>query len=293
MKVRPLPDPMPATSFLAVLIFEDGPGRRCEEPRVYPAAHPEIAYQLALADGNEQRYGRRFLGLSHLEESTDDVPQVARTQGGDAAELVVEKEMLAAFQDPRWAGVPCDPERLAAALRGPPALFDVEGLDAIPWHTYSHAYGPATDVPKDIRRLASSDADVRDGARWRLGGSVYHQGTLYPAAAVAVPFLVRLAADPRLPDRAGLLGLLEAIAESAAVDPDKLRQAWAWRQEHFGEIYAKTTAEMAEAEVASFRAVLETLLARRGAIETLGADDDPAVAKAAAAVLAHLARVPR
>jgi hypothetical protein len=30
-------------AFLAVLIYEDGPGRRCEEPRVYHTTHPEMA----------------------------------------------------------------------------------------------------------------------------------------------------------------------------------------------------------------------------------------------------------
>ncbi len=135
-----------------VLIYEDGPGRRCEEPHVYAATHPEIAYQLALADGNEQRYGRRFMGLWHLEEITEDVEPIARSQGGDARELVVSKDSLAAFSDPRWKGVACDETELAKALRGPPLLFEVEGLDSIPWHQYTHAYGTASDVPKDIRR---------------------------------------------------------------------------------------------------------------------------------------------
>src|SRR5436189_4690399 len=103
------------TAFLAVLIYDEGNGRRCEEPRVYHATHPEIAYQLALADGNEQRYGRRFLGLSHLEETTEDVEPIARSQGGDAKELLVSKEALAAFADPRWSSVACNEKELAEA----------------------------------------------------------------------------------------------------------------------------------------------------------------------------------
>jgi len=90
-------EPTSKTTFLAVLIYEDGPGRRCEESRVYSVNHPEIAYQLALSDGNEQRYGRRFLGLSHLEETDEDIEPLTRSQPGDAGELVVGKDALAAI----------------------------------------------------------------------------------------------------------------------------------------------------------------------------------------------------
>ena len=283
-------DTAPNIAFLAVLIYEDGPGFRCEEPRIYAATHPEIAYRLALADGNEQRYGRRFLGLSHLEETTQDVTCIARTQRGDARELIVSKDELAAFSDPRWKGVPCDEIELAKALRGPPLLFEIDGLDSIPWHQSTHAYGTASDVPKDIRRLASSDPEIRKQALWRLSGSIYHQGTLYPATIVAAPFLVRLVLNERLPDRFELLKFLNALAESAAVDPAKLREAWAWRAKNFGEIYAKPSAEMAEDEIACFLGVRQTLLLHRSAIQEVRSETEPKIATIAASILKHLDR---
>jgi hypothetical protein len=280
----------PQTAFLAVLIYEDGNGWRCEEPRVYHVTHPEIAYQLALADGNEQRYGRQFLGLSRLEETAEEIEPVARSQKGDARELVVDKDAQAAFSDPRWKGVPFDQAELEDVLREPPLLFEIEGLEKIPWHNYTHAYGTASDVPKDIRYLASSESEVREGALWQLFGSIYHQGTIYSATAVAVPFLLPLALDGRLPDRPKLCELLEAVAKSAAADPAKLRENWAFRAKHFGECYAKPTAEMADEEVANFLAVRRALLDRLGAIQELQSDSDPEVARAAASILGHLER---
>jgi hypothetical protein len=258
------------------------------EPRVYSASHPEIAYQLALAEGNEQRYGRRFLGLSHLEVTTEDVEPIARSQGGDASELVVRKDALAAFSDPRWKGVKCDETELANALREPPLLLEIEGLDSIPWHQYTHAYGTASEVPKDIRRLASSNPEVREQALWQLLGSIYHQGTLYSATAAATPFILQLALDTRLPDRSKPCEVLDALAESAAVDPAKLRETWEWRRKNFGEIYSKPTAEMAEEEVANFLAVRRALLSRRSKLQQLRSEKDPEVAKLAGSILKHL-----
>ena len=47
------------------------------------------------------------------------------------------------------------------------------------------AYGRALDVPCDLRRLASSDADVRAEALWQLGGSIFHQGDVFDSTAAA------------------------------------------------------------------------------------------------------------
>lgn len=41
-----------------------------------------------------------------------------------------------------------------------------------------------------IRNLASNDQDIRSESLWNLFDSIYHQGTLSPKAAFAVPFLV-------------------------------------------------------------------------------------------------------
>jgi hypothetical protein len=269
----------PQTIFLAVLIYDNGNGWRSEEPYVYHASHPEIAYQRALADGEEHRYGRQFLGLSRLEEIAREIERIARSQKGDAKELVVRKEDLAAFCDPRWSGVPCDPTELANALRDPPLLVEVEGLEQIRWHQYPHAYGPATDVPRNIRRLASSQTKVREQALWELSGSIYHQGTLYGATAVAIPCILRLAADTRVPDRPKMCRFLAAVAESAAVDATRIRDAWALRGKKLGEVFGKPTAEMAEEEIANVRAVRGAFLDHLHLLQKLQSDADSEVAR--------------
>src|SRR4051812_19710537 len=108
--------------FVAVLVFEDGPGRRGVEPHVFAATHPEVAYRCALARGGEERDGREFVGLAELRVATEDVAPIGRIEPGEARDLVVPKEALTAFRDPRWVGVPCDPAEVEAALLGPPVL---------------------------------------------------------------------------------------------------------------------------------------------------------------------------
>jgi hypothetical protein len=147
--------PTEQIDFVAVLIYDDGPRRRGIEAHVFRAAHPEIAYQCAIAKGAEKRYGRRLVGLAELAVKTGEAPTIGKTEGGDARELVVPKERLSAFQDPRWSSTPHDPAALEAALRGPPLLADLPGLNDVDWGSLSHAYGAASDVPLDLKRVAS------------------------------------------------------------------------------------------------------------------------------------------
>ncbi|MEU8074921.1 HEAT repeat domain-containing protein [Catellatospora citrea] len=87
-----------------------------------------------------------------------------------------------------------------------------ERLDDVDWAGITHAYGPAADVPDQLRGLASTDPEARRKARHALYGNIFHQGTRYEATAYAVPFLLELAADTAAPDRAELLALLTSIA---------------------------------------------------------------------------------
>lgn len=112
-------------------------------------------------------------------------------------------------------------EQPPAALERPPtaAVLDsaasevLAGLDEVPWRLLQHAYGPATDVPGQLRALLSPDAHVRERAMHHLYGNVWHQGTVYEATAYAVPFLIKLLAYPGTPDRAEVLHLLAVVAE--------------------------------------------------------------------------------
>ncbi|WP_448321681.1 HEAT repeat domain-containing protein [Streptomyces sp. CO7] len=86
------------------------------------------------------------------------------------------------------------------------------GLDAVDWSQLEHAYGPAEDVPAQLRDLCSEDADVRGKAMHALYGNIFHQGSRYQATAAAVPFIARMAAEVSLPDRHEFLTMLAALA---------------------------------------------------------------------------------
>jgi hypothetical protein len=86
------------------------------------------------------------------------------------------------------------------------------GLDEIDWAGLCHAYGPAGDVPGLLRALVSESPAERRHALHELYGNIFHQGSRYEATARAVPFLVRLALDPRTPRRDEIVHLLVALA---------------------------------------------------------------------------------
>ncbi|MBV1856550.1 HEAT repeat domain-containing protein [Catellatospora tritici] len=88
----------------------------------------------------------------------------------------------------------------------------LERLDDIDWALLTHAYGPADDVPGQIRDLARADDDVRIGAYQQLYASIVHQGSRYEATAYAAPFLLELLADEDVPDRPVLVEMLAVMA---------------------------------------------------------------------------------
>ncbi|HEY4410317.1 MAG TPA: hypothetical protein VGO87_10580 [Acidimicrobiia bacterium] len=88
----------------------------------------------------------------------------------------------------------------------------LEGLDAVEWRTRSHAFGEASNLPSLLRRVAAGGSDGHE-AVGELFNTVWHQGTVYDATAVAVPFVGELAgSDDVEPDlRELLMALLFAI----------------------------------------------------------------------------------
>jgi hypothetical protein len=85
-------------------------------------------------------------------------------------------------------------------------------LDDIDWSGLTHAYGSAQDVPELLRALGSPEKQVRADARYELYGNIYHQGTRFEATAYAVPYLLQLATDASIRDRATLIRLLASLA---------------------------------------------------------------------------------
>ncbi|MEW6735494.1 MAG: hypothetical protein AB1489_29655 [Acidobacteriota bacterium] len=88
----------------------------------------------------------------------------------------------------------------------------LEKLNDIDWQRISHAYGPATDVPDQLRALASLDKKIRDEAYHHLYGNIYHQGTRWSASAKVVPFLFELLAGKQVQEKDRIIHLLIALA---------------------------------------------------------------------------------
>lgn len=68
----------------------------------------------------------------------------------------------------------------------------LDSLDDAGWAERNHAYGSAADIPGLLRQVAS-EGDAAGEAISALYGRLFHQGTVYPATAAAVPFLAELA----------------------------------------------------------------------------------------------------
>jgi hypothetical protein len=81
----------------------------------------------------------------------------------------------------------------------------LERLDEVPWGELGAAYGPAEWVPEAIRGLLDPDPDERRSALDWLEEGVFHQQTADEATPYVIPFLIKLAAEPSVPDRYRIL----------------------------------------------------------------------------------------
>lgn len=86
------------------------------------------------------------------------------------------------------------------------------GLDDVPWAELRHSYGMADDVPGQLRAMQAGVWEGWDPPSAQLANHIVHQGTRSQAAVYTVPFLVRMALDPRLVNRHQFVALLGAIA---------------------------------------------------------------------------------
>jgi len=85
----------------------------------------------------------------------------------------------------------------------------LEGLPAVDWSQFQHAYGPAEDIPSLILGLSSSDPEEWVGAISGLYDTLCHQQcTVYEATPHAIPFLVELLMCPDVRCRGRILEFL-------------------------------------------------------------------------------------
>ena len=96
-----------------------------------------------------------------------------------------------------------DVRRVLARLR---AAGDLT-LDAVPWSRFDHFYGPGDEVPGMLAALAGPDPEEAERALWDLWSKTRHQGVNEAVIALAVPFLLRAAADHTVRNRSEILFL--------------------------------------------------------------------------------------
>jgi hypothetical protein len=104
-----------------------------------------------------------------------------------------------------------------------------DDLDQVRWAGLEHNYGTAEDVPGLLRACASRYAEAAAAAADQLDNVLYHQGGwVCPAASAALPFLVRLAADPQISVPVPVLELIASTAELVSlVSPRWVDPGWA------------------------------------------------------------------
>jgi hypothetical protein len=144
-------------------------------------------------------------------------------------------------------------------------------------------YENATAVPALLRALRSADPAEREHAEDELENRHFeHQEGIWEPAVAAVPFLIDVVADTRVPDRRPAVRLLDLIVRLAGDHPEPrdpaaeptLAQLALLPDDDFG-LYPEQVAAHA-----AIRAGVPTFI-------TLLRDPDPALRTAAASLLAH------
>jgi hypothetical protein len=190
------------------------------------AEHRDIAFELAMQFGRETCFGRKFEGLAHLGVTEKRVVRVWKEERGEPDDFVVPKNRLDAFSK-HWFVRRCKDSLFKERTNEPPFQMELEHLDRIPWYKLEHAYGNAFDVPKEIRRLTSTDCETQLAALERLCGTIYHQGSIFPATVPAVAALLEILANTSLANRDRIAQLFMHIAESSFVTAKQIREKWA------------------------------------------------------------------
>jgi hypothetical protein len=89
----------------------------------------------------------------------------------------------------------------------------LDDLDVVSWGDLTGAYGPAADAAMILRGLASPDKDIASEALDEFFSTFWHQGTVYPVTAAAVPFLVDLVTGAAVHHRNALCFALGGIGD--------------------------------------------------------------------------------
>ena len=136
----------------------------------------------------------------------------------------------------------------------------LEGLDAVAFEDVEDAYGPADEVPARLREILNG-GQAAERALKALAAGLWHQGTFSPAEPLAMPFLVRLAIDPGVPDRHAILRSLVQLVSSGEEDFDRGFEPFVYRTTPLAPEYDEAIAsiEAIRAALPAYRALLHDI----------------------------------
>lgn len=111
--------------------------------------------------------------------------------------------------------LPSRSQKREDALRSLPPEREalLAGIEAIPWHELHHAYGPADDVPNQLRMLLTDDPEVQDDAWEMLYSNIFHQGNVWEATPYTIPFFLQMLAYDGPPPKTSILWMLTTLVE--------------------------------------------------------------------------------
>ncbi len=168
--------------------------------------------------GRHAEFGREFLGLSGwlatLEDLFDDEVEAMNTLQQHSSPQV----MTAEAREKWLAELGVDEVAAIEEFESFDALSD-EFYEIEWWHKDA-AFGIATPVAVDLQRCCAADAAFAGAAAFSVLDALHHQGTVYPVAATALPFIVDLLSDERVLCRRVLASGLFQLAHSVAEVPE-------------------------------------------------------------------------
>ncbi|MFF7249796.1 hypothetical protein ACFZBU_38530 [Embleya sp. NPDC008237] len=119
-------------------------------------------------------------------------------------------EALPEVWSEEWRGTERDVRVVVARM--PVEVRDGFVYERVPWGRFSHAYGSGENVPEDLEEMRCADAVTAERGLRSLWNSISHQGSRCSVAPLAVPFLLRIAADCSTHHRADTLELVAVVA---------------------------------------------------------------------------------
>ncbi|MFE2867157.1 hypothetical protein [Embleya sp. NPDC059259] len=109
-----------------------------------------------------------------------------------------------------WRGTERDVRVVMARM--PVEVWDGFEFDRVPWSQFPHVFGPGEEIAEELRRFRSADAPTVLSVIRGLWGCVCHAGQPSAPGALAVPFLLRIAADSSTHHRSEVLWLVGGVA---------------------------------------------------------------------------------